>query len=64
MKAMQGRAKLSVREHQAGCSDQDLSEPLHGFIKRKVGINACAERFAQRLGRPAPIRPKRLLLCD
>jgi hypothetical protein len=27
------------------------SEPLDHFIKRKGGINACASRFAQRLGR-------------
>jgi hypothetical protein len=29
------------------------SEPLHLFIKRKGGINACADRFSRRLGRGA-----------
>jgi hypothetical protein len=30
---------------------KDLDEPLGDFIKRKGGINACAARFARRLGR-------------
>jgi hypothetical protein len=30
---------------------KDLDEPLADFIKRKGGINACASRFARRLGR-------------
>jgi len=30
---------------------KDHSEPLDAFIKRKGGINECASRFAQRLGR-------------
>ena len=30
---------------------KDLDEPLPDFIKRKGGINKCAERFARRLGR-------------
>jgi hypothetical protein len=30
---------------------KDLDEPLRNFIKRKGGINACAARFARRLGR-------------
>ena len=28
-----------------------LDEPLRDFVKRKGGINKCAERFARRLGR-------------
>ena len=34
---------------------KDLEEPLCVFIKRKGGINACAERYARRLGRGARI---------
>jgi hypothetical protein len=30
---------------------KDLDEPLPDFIKRRGGINACARRFARRLGR-------------
>jgi hypothetical protein len=30
---------------------KDLDEPLADYIKRKGGINACAARFAQCLGR-------------
>ena len=30
---------------------KDLDEPLRNFIKRRGGINACAARFARRLGR-------------
>ena len=30
---------------------KDLDEPLNDFIKRRGGINECASRFAQRLGR-------------
>ena len=30
---------------------KDPDEPLPGFVKRKGGINKCAERFARRLGR-------------
>jgi hypothetical protein len=30
---------------------KDLAEPLAVFIKRKGGINRCAGRFTQRLGR-------------
>ena len=30
---------------------KDLDEPLADFIKRKGGINACAARFARRLGK-------------
>jgi hypothetical protein len=30
---------------------KDLDEPLRNFIKRKGGINECAERYARRLGR-------------
>jgi hypothetical protein len=30
---------------------KDLDEPLGEFVKRKGGINACAARFARRLGR-------------
>ena len=33
---------------------KDLDEPLADFIKRKGGINACASRFARRLGRGRP----------
>jgi hypothetical protein len=29
---------------------KDLNEPLGDFIKRKGGINECAERFARCLG--------------
>ena len=29
---------------------KDLDEPLPDFIKRRGGINACARRFARRLG--------------
>ena len=30
---------------------KDLDEPLRDFIKRRGGLNACAARFARRLGR-------------
>ena len=30
---------------------KDLDEPLPDFIKRRGGINACAERYARRLSR-------------
>jgi hypothetical protein len=30
---------------------KDLDEPLRDFVKRKGGINRCAERFARCLGR-------------
>ena len=30
---------------------KDIGEPLGAFIKRKGGINKCAERFTRRLGR-------------
>ena len=30
---------------------KDLDEPLRDFIQRKGGLNACAARFARRLGR-------------
>ena len=30
---------------------KDLDEPLRDFIKRRGGLNACAERFTRRLGR-------------
>ncbi len=30
---------------------KDLDEPLRDFIKRRGGINACAARYARRLGR-------------
>ena len=30
---------------------KDLDEPLREFIARRGGLNACAERFARRLGR-------------
>ena len=30
---------------------KDLEEPLRDFIKRQGGLNACAARFARRLGR-------------
>jgi hypothetical protein len=30
---------------------KDLDEPLRDFIKRKGGLNACASRYARRLGR-------------
>ena len=30
---------------------KDLDEPLRDFIRRKGGINVCAERYARRLGR-------------
>ena len=30
---------------------KDLDEPLAHFIKREGGLNACAARFARRLGR-------------
>ena len=30
---------------------KDLKEPLRDFIRRKGGLNACAARFARRLGR-------------
>ena len=30
---------------------KDLDEPLGDFIKRKGGLNRCAERYARRLGR-------------
>ena len=33
---------------------KDLKEPLRDFIRRKGGLNACAARFARRLGRGAP----------
>jgi hypothetical protein len=33
------------------------SEALGQFIQRKGGINACAARFSQRVGRGAPRRP-------
>jgi hypothetical protein len=32
-------------------ANKDLDEPLGDFIKRRGGINACARRFARRLGR-------------
>jgi hypothetical protein len=32
-------------------ANKDLDEPLADFIKRRSGINACAERYARRLGR-------------
>ena len=35
---------------------KDMDEPLGDFIKRKGGINECAERFACRLGRSAAYR--------
>ena len=34
---------------------KDLEEPLRDFIKRRGGINSCAERYARRLGRGARI---------
>ena len=37
------------------------SEPLDQFVKRKGGINACAARFARRLGRVTAKRSKRRL---
>jgi hypothetical protein len=30
---------------------KDLGEPLADFLKRRGGLNACAARFARRLGR-------------
>jgi hypothetical protein len=30
---------------------KDLDEPLPDFIKRRGGLNECAERYARRLGR-------------
>ena len=35
---------------------KDLDEPLGDFIKRKGGINECAEQFARRLGRGSVYR--------
>jgi hypothetical protein len=35
---------------------KDLDEPLGDFIKRKGGINECAEQFARRLGRGSAYR--------
>ena len=32
-------------------SRKPLDEPLDQFVKRKGGINACASRFGQCLGR-------------
>ena len=36
---------------------KDLDEPLRDFIKRNDGLNACAARFARRLGRGSVHRP-------
>jgi len=33
---------------------KDLDEPLGDFIKRKGGLNRCAERYARRLGQDVP----------
>jgi hypothetical protein len=35
-----------------------VSEPLDQFVRRKGGINACAARFSQRLGRGAANGPR------
>jgi hypothetical protein len=44
------RSKWSrVLRYAAAC--KDIDEPLGDFIKRKGGLNECAERFARRLGR-------------
>ena len=37
---------------------KDLEEPLGDFIKRQGGLNACAARFARRLGRNPEIGAK------
>ena len=34
---------------------KEVDEPLRDFVKRKGGINVCAERYARRLGRVARI---------
>ena len=45
------RALQWLDSHQVQYEFKDLDEPLGDFIKRKGGINACAARFARRLGR-------------
>jgi hypothetical protein len=44
------RSKWSRLMRYAAASKPD-HEPLYQFIRRKGGINACAARFAKRLGR-------------
>jgi hypothetical protein len=34
---------------------KDLDQPLGDFMKARGGINACAERYARRLGRYRPL---------
>jgi hypothetical protein len=36
------------------------SEPLNQFIRRKGGINACADRFTKRLGQRRKMGPERV----
>ena len=47
---------------------KDQADPLHDFIQRKGGINECAARYAQRLGRHSKKGPlndaRRVTLAD